>query len=143
MDSSIPEQIGRYLVEGELGRGAMGVVYRAEDPWLNRTVAIKTILMSSDPAVRAEYEARFRQEAKAAGGLNHPNLITIYDIGREGDLAYMAMELLEGTELRTAMNDGAVSVRDAVDIAAQVADGLGFAHERGVVHRDKSEAKRS
>lgn len=136
MDASAPEQIGRFLVVGELGRGAMGVVYRAEDPWLNRTVAIKTILMSSDPAVRAEYEARFRQEGKAAGGLNHPNLITIYDIGREGDLAYMAMELLEGVELRDMMKSGPLELPFVLDVLAQVADGLAFAHERGVVHRD-------
>ena len=136
MDTSIPEQIGRYRILGELGRGAMGVVYRAEDPSLNRTVAIKTILMSSDPAVRTEYEARFRQEAKAAGGLNHPNLITIYDIGREGDLAYMAMELLEGIELRELMKKGPLELPFVLDILAQVADGLALAHERGVVHRD-------
>jgi serine/threonine protein kinase len=132
----LPEQIGRYRVLGELGRGAMGVVYRAEDPMLNRTVAIKTILMSSDPVVRAEYEARFRQEAKAAGGLNHPNLITIYDVGREGDMAYMAMELLEGVELRDMMKRGGLELPFVLEILAQVADGLAFAHERGVVHRD-------
>ncbi len=136
MDEPLPEQIGRYRVLGELGRGAMGVVYRAEDPMLNRTVAIKTILMSSDPGVRAEYEARFRQEAKAAGGLNHPNLITIYDIGREGDMAYMAMELLEGVELRDMMKRGGLELAFVLEILAQVADGLAFAHERGVVHRD-------
>ena len=130
MDAPLPEQIGRYRVLGELGRGAMGVVYRAEDPMLNRTVAIKTILMSSDPAVRAEYEARFRQEAKAAGGLNHPNLITIYDIGREGDMAYMAMELLEGVELRDMMKSGRLELTFVLEILAQVADGLAFAHER-------------
>ncbi len=136
MDASAPEQVGRYRILGELGRGAMGVVYRAEDPLLNRTVAIKTILMSSDAAVRAEYEARFRQEAKAAGGLNHPNLITIYDIGREGDLAYMAMELLEGVELREMMKSGPLELPFVLDVLAQVADGLALAHERGVVHRD-------
>ena len=86
-------QLGRYRIVAELGRGAMGVVYRAEDPLLNRTVAIKTILMTADAEGRAEYEARFFQEAKAAGGLNHPNIITIHDIGREGDTAYMAMEI--------------------------------------------------
>ncbi len=136
MGEPLPEHIGRYRVLGELGRGAMGVVYRAEDPMLNRTVAIKTILLSSDPVVRAEYEARFRQEAKAAGGLNHPNLITIYDVGREGDMAYMAMELLEGVELRGMMKAGRLELPFVLEILAQVADGLAFAHERGVVHRD-------
>jgi serine/threonine protein kinase len=136
MDSSLPERIGRYRVFGELGRGAMGVVYRAEDPLLNRAVAIKTILMSSDPATRAEYEARFQQEAKAAGGLNHPNLITIYDVGHEGDMAYMAMELLEGVELRGMMRSGRLELPFVLEVLAQVADGLAYAHERGVVHRD-------
>jgi len=89
------KQLGRYRLLAELGRGAMGVVYKAEDPLINRSVAIKTIIMTDDPAGRADYEARFFQEAKAAGGLNHPNLITIHDVGREGEVAYMAMELLE------------------------------------------------
>jgi serine/threonine protein kinase len=130
------KQLGRYSLIEELGRGEMGVVYKAEDPLLNRTVAIKTILLMDDPAARAEYEARFFQEAKAAGGLNHPNLITIHDIGREGDVAYMAMELLEGTELREMMLKGRLPLPLALDIVAQVADGLAHAHEHGVVHRD-------
>ncbi|MBI2296446.1 MAG: serine/threonine protein kinase [Betaproteobacteria bacterium] len=129
-------QLGRYRILAELGHGAMGVVYKAEDPLLNRTVAIKTIIMSADAAERAEYERRFYQEAKAAGGLNHPNVITIHDVGREGDIAYMAMELLEGVELREVMRRGPVALPLALEIAAQVADGLAFAHERGVVHRD-------
>jgi eukaryotic-like serine/threonine-protein kinase len=130
------QQLGRYHLVAELGRGAMGVVYKAEDPLLNRTVAVKTILLMDDPAARAEYEARFFQEAKAAGGLNHPNLITIHDIGREGDVAYMAMELLEGTELREMMAKGRLPLPFALDLVAQVADGLAHAHEHGVVHRD-------
>ena len=129
-------QVGRYRILAELGRGAMGVVYRAEDPLLNRPVAIKTIIMSSDAEERAEYEARFYQEAKAAGGLNHPNIITVHDIGREGGIAYMAMELLEGVDLRELMKGDRLPLRTALDLAAQVADGLAFAHEREVVHRD-------
>ncbi len=131
-------QLGRYRIVSELGRGAMGVVYRAEDPLLDRTVAIKTIIMSDDAGERAEYEARFYQEAKAAGGLNHPNVVTIHDIGREGPVAYMAMELIDGIELRELMKQGraALPLPLALDILAQVADGLAFAHERGVVHRD-------
>jgi len=129
-------QLGRYRILAELGRGAMGVVYRAEDPVLKRIVAIKTILMSPDDEERDEYEARFYQEARAAGGLNHPNIITIYDIGREGNVAYMAMELIEGIELRALMGRGRLPLALALDIAAQVADGLAFAHERGIVHRD-------
>ena len=128
--------IGRYRILSELGRGAMGVVYGAEDPLLSRKVAIKTILMSADDEERAEYEPRFYQEAKAAGSLNHPNIITIYDIGREGDMAYMAMELLEGTELKSLLQNGQLPLARALNIAAQVAEGIGFAHERGVIHRD-------
>jgi len=130
-------KLGRYEIVGELGHGAMGVVYKATDPKLGRTVALKTIDMSIDPAEKQEYEARFHQEAKAAGSLNHPNIVTIYDIGDSGERAYLAMELLEGVELRTLMNDGrGIKVAQAVDVARQVADGLAFAHERGIIHRD-------
>jgi serine/threonine-protein kinase len=136
MAETRPTQLGRYRVLDELGRGAMGVVYKAEDPMLDRVVAIKTILLSSDMTEREEYEARFFQEAKAAGRLSHPCIITIHDVGREGDLAYMAMEMLEGEDLRVRMLQGRIPVPDAIDIAEQVADGLAYAHERGVVHRD-------
>lgn len=129
-------QLGRYQILAELGRGAMGVVYRAQDPSLNRTVAIKTILMAADTEDRAEYEARFHQEAKAAGGLNHPNIVTIHDVGREGDVAYMAMELLDGVDLRELMKRDPLSLDLALDIGAQVADALAFAHDQGIVHRD-------
>ena len=129
-------QIGRYKILGELGRGAMGVVYRAEDPALDRTVALKTIILSDDAEGRQDYHKRFAQEARAAGKLTHPNIVTTFDFGEEGDLAYMAMELLEGTDLRMRLKEGALPTAEAVDIAVQIADGLGFAHERGVVHRD-------
>jgi serine/threonine-protein kinase len=129
-------QIGRYKLLGELGRGAMGIVYRAEDPALDRVVALKTILLTDDEESRKDYHKRFFLEAKAAGKLTHPHIVTTFDFGEEGDLAYMAMELLEGKDLRKCLKDGALPTVDAVDIAAQVADGLGFAHERGVVHRD-------
>lgn len=132
----IPNRIGRYEIEAELGRGAMGVVYRANDPMLTRQVAIKTILLSSDPEERAEYEARFFTEAKAAGGLSHPNVITIYDLGHEGDLAYMAMELLEGQELRKLLDTGQIPLQTALDYAVQMAQGIAYAHDRGVIHRD-------
>jgi serine/threonine-protein kinase len=131
-----PTQIGRYKIVGELGRGAMGIVYKAEDPALNRTVALKTIILSDDAPGRAEYQQRFFVEAKAAGRLTHPHIVTIYDFGEEEDIAYLAMELLDGTELRDRMQAGGVPLVEAVDIAQQVAEGLGFAHEHGVVHRD-------
>jgi serine/threonine protein kinase len=129
-------RIGRYKIVSELGRGAMGVVYKAKDPVLDRTVALKTILMGEDASGRSEYQARFFLEAKAAGKLNHPQIITIHDYGEEGDLAWMAMELLDGTELRMRMQKGPIPVAEAIDIAQQVAEGLGYAHEHGVVHRD-------
>ena len=129
-------KIGRYKILGELGRGAMGIVYEAEDPALDRIVALKTIILSDDAEGRKEYHKRFFLEAKAAGKLTHPHIITVYDFGEEGDLAYMAMELLKGIELRAKMLKGPISTVEAVDIAEQVADGLGYAHERGVVHRD-------
>jgi len=129
-------QLGRYKILGELGRGAMGVVYRAEDPVLDRPLAIKTIFISAEDADRKEYEARFTQEARAAGKLAHPGIVTIYDVGREGDLIYMAMELLEGTDLSTRAAKEKFSVAEAVRIVEQVADALAFAHDRGVVHRD-------
>jgi serine/threonine-protein kinase len=136
MSKAALKQLGRYRLVAELGRGAMGIVYRAEDPLLNRTVAVKSIILMDDPATRTDYEARFLQEAKAAGGLNHPNLVTIHDVGREGDVAYMAMELLEGTELRALMARGRVPLPLALEVMAQTADGLAHAHEHGVVHRD-------
>jgi serine/threonine-protein kinase len=129
-------RLGRYKIRGELGRGAMGIVYEAEDPALDRIVALKTILLEDDAEGRKEYHQRFFQEAKAAGKLTHPNIITVYDFGEEGDLAYTAMELLKGVELRARMLKGEISTVEAVDIARQVADGLGYAHEHGVVHRD-------
>lgn len=129
-------QLGRYKILGELGRGAMGVVYRAEDPVLDRPLAIKTIFISAEDADRKEYEARFTQEARAAGKLAHPGIVTIYDVGREGDLIYMAMELLEGTDLSTRAAKQRFSIAEGVQIVEQVADALAFAHDRGVVHRD-------
>jgi serine/threonine-protein kinase len=128
---------GRYEVVSELGRGAMGVVYRATDPVLGRTVAIKTINLSIDPDERAEYEARFNQEAKAAGSLNHPAIVTIYDLGRTENLAYMAMEFIDGRELKDLIGNGQpLPAAQAISIAAQVAEGIAYAHQRGVVHRD-------
>jgi serine/threonine-protein kinase len=130
------KKLGRYKILGELGRGAMGVVYKAEDPALDRIVALKTIILSDDADGRKDYHKRFFVEAKASARLTHPQIITVYDFGEEDDLAYMAMEFLKGTELRTRMTKGAIGVPEAVHIAEQVAEGLGYAHEHGVVHRD-------
>jgi serine/threonine-protein kinase len=128
--------IGRYKVLGELGRGAMGIVYRAQDPALDRVVALKTIILADEAEGREEYQKRFFLEAKAAGKLTHPGIVTTYDFGEQDGVAYLAMELLEGTDLRTRLKEGALPPAEAVEVARQVAEGLGFAHERGIVHRD-------
>ena len=132
------DHLGRYEIIEQLGRGAMGIVYKAYDPLIERFVAIKTIrLQALSETERAEYEARFYQEAKAAGHLNHTNIVTIHDLGESGDMAYIAMELMEGRELQE-MIDGKrrLLVTDALDIAIQVATGLSYAHQRGIVHGD-------
>ncbi len=130
-------QLGRYEVTSELGQGAMGVVYKARDPLIDREVAIKTINLSLALDEREEYEARFYQEAKAAGRLSHPNIVTIYDVGRTGDIAYIAMEYLHGRELRDILNETKVlPVQQVLDIIIQVAQGLSYAHEHEIVHRD-------
>ena len=129
--------LGRYEVVCELGQGAMGVVYKAIDPLIDRTVAIKTINLNLAEDEKSEYEARFYQEAKAAGRLSHPNIVTIYDVGKSDDIAYIAMEFLEGRELRDILNDEQLlPIVQVLNIVAQVALGLGYAHEKGVVHRD-------
>jgi len=131
------QQLGRYEILAELGQGAMGVVYKARDPILDRIVAIKTINLNLPKDELAEYEARFYQEARAAGGLNHPNIVTIYDIGKSEYIAYMAMEFLEGEELRTTLAaEQPLPILQALDVAAQVAEGLAYAHDRHIVHRD-------
>lgn len=131
-------QLGRFKITGTLGQGAMGTVYRAHDPLLDRTVAIKTVGcagMSREEA--AAFEERFYCEARSAGRLNHPNIVTIHDVGRSDDLAYIAMEYLNGRSLREILDSSVVlPVERSAEIAAQIADGLAFAHANGVVHRD-------
>jgi serine/threonine protein kinase len=135
-DEPLPERFGRFQVLGALGRGAMGVVYRAHDPALGRTVAIKTVALTGSSKERDVHEARFLQEARAAGSLSHPVIVTIYDVGREGDTAFIAMELIEGRDLRDLIQDVALTPSKSVAIATAVAEGLAFAHEHGIVHRD-------
>jgi serine/threonine-protein kinase len=133
----IKQKIGRYEIISEIGQGAMGVVYRALDPLLERTVAIKTISLELSKDEFEEFEQRFYREASSAGRLNHPNIVTVHDVGNTDHIAYMAMEFLEGVELRDIMDGGAqLDLDRIVEIASQVADGLAFAHEHGVVHRD-------
>src|SRR5689334_12969123 len=114
MSDSTPSQLGRFQIVRELGRGAMGVVYEARDPALDRTVALKTVLLTGDATERAAYEARFMQEARAAGRLSHPAVITIYDVGREGNLAWIAMERLHGVDLRQQLAQGRPPPRAAL-----------------------------
>lgn len=130
-------QLGRYEIISEIGQGAMGVVYKATDPLIDRIVAIKTINLGLAQEEKEEYEGRFYQEAKAAGRLSHPNIVTIYDVGKSGEVAYIAMEFLQGREIRDILNEGQIlPVREVLDIVSQVALGLAYAHEHGIVHRD-------
>lgn len=131
------EKLGRYEIISELGKGAMGVVYKAIDPLIERTVAIKTIKLDLSKQELDNFEERFYREAKSAGRLNHQNIVTIYDIGKSDNIAYMAMELMEGQLLRDILDSHtALSISKIVDIVAQIADGLAYAHENGIVHRD-------
>ena len=134
MALSAGTQLGPYEVLSPLGAGGMGEVYRARDTRLGREVAIKVLpaAFSAD----ADRLRRFEQEARAAGMLNHPNILTIYDIGTHEGSPYMVSELLEGEELRQPLNEGALSVRQAIDYAQQIARGLAAAHEKGITHRD-------
>lgn len=129
--------IGRYQVVATLGQGAMGTVYKAVDPLIERTVAIKTINLNLSKEERARFEERFYREAKSAGRLNHSNIVTIYDVGETDDIAYIAMEYLDGESLREMLDSGVVLPVDMIGtIAARIADALNYAHENQVVHRD-------
>jgi serine/threonine-protein kinase len=130
--------LGRYEIIEELGQGAMGVVYKAKDPLIDRVVALKCINLDGlDKTQRAEYEERFYREAKAAGRLNHTNIVTIYDLGECGEVAYIAMELMEGRELQNILADSKrLRIEEMLDIGTQIADGLAFAHNHGIIHRD-------
>ena len=115
----------------------MGTVYKAVDPLIERTVAIKTIGLQLSQAERAEFEARFYREAKSAGRLNHANIVTIYDVGETDDIAYIAMEYVEGKSLRELLDSGVVLPTGLIArVVGRVANALHYAHEHHVVHRD-------
>ncbi|MCC7039614.1 MAG: serine/threonine protein kinase [Burkholderiales bacterium] len=137
-DNPAPRRtLGRYEILEEIAQGAMGVVYRARDPLIDRIVAIKTVTLGLSDAETEAYEKRFFREAKSAGRLNHPNVVTIFDVGKTEGVAYIAMEFLDGQSLREILDSGVVlSPQRIADIVAEVAEGLAFAHENGVVHRD-------
>jgi eukaryotic-like serine/threonine-protein kinase len=129
--------LGRYEILAEVAQGAMGVVYKARDPLIDRVVAIKTVGLGLSNAETEAYERRFFREAKSAGRLNHPNVVTIHDVGKSGDTAYIAMEFLDGRSLREILDSGVVLPPERIaDIVAQVAEGLAYAHRHQVVHRD-------
>ncbi len=131
--------LGRYEIERELGRGAMGTVYLGHDPRISRTVAIKTMALTEEfeSTQLDEVRRRFFQEAETAGRLNHPNIVTIYDVGEEHDLAYIAMDYITGDSLdQHIRKEDLLPVEQVFAIGIQVAEALGYAHEQKVVHRD-------
>ena len=133
------QRLGRYQLEREIGRGAMGVVYLGRDTAINRLVAIKAIPLASEfsDSELAEARTRFFREAETAGRLNHPNIVTIYDVGEERGLAYIAMEYLKGRHLSEyATSSTLMEPRKVLDLMARTAQALGFAHKQQVVHRD-------
>ncbi len=127
-------KLGRYEIRAQIGEGGMGEVYRARDEKLNRDVAIKIlpVAFSQDP----ERLLRFEQEAQAAGALNHPNILSVYDVNTHGGTAYVVSELLAGESLRDRIGGAALSQRKAIEFAVQITHGLAAAHEKGIVHRD-------
>lgn len=129
-------KIGRYEILELIGQGAVGKVYKALDPLIERTVAIKTVPISRLKEEGSEFEARFLREAQSAGRLSHPNIVTIYDVGEADDFAYIAMEYLRGTTLRDVMDIGPMPLDLVMSTAQQIAEALAYAHDHGVVHRD-------
>ncbi len=130
---------GRYEILGELGRGAMGVVFRAVDPVIGRNVAVKTIRLTEEGTglTRPELLSRFQTEARAAGLLTHPNIVVVYDAGEEDGLYYITMELVVGQSMQAVFDSGeAFPVPRILRILEQACSALQFAHERNIVHRD-------
>ena len=132
------EKLGRYNIIRELGKGAMGVVYEGRDPNLDRAVAIKTIRVQSlSPEAAAEYEGRFRTEARSAARLHHPNIVSVFDSGQDGDIAYLVMEFIQGEDLKQHLEAGArFSVRSSIVMVHELLMALDHAHRQNVVHRD-------
>jgi len=134
MTLSAGTRLGPYEIVGPIGRGGMGEVYRARDTRLGREIAVKVLpdAVASNP----ERLSRFEREARSASALNHPNIVTIHDIGSADSVSYIAMELVNGESLREVLAEGALPVRRLLQIGAQVAEGLAKAHAAGIVHRD-------
>jgi len=133
------KNIGKYKITSILGKGAMGIVYRALDPDINREVAVKTIRFDlvSEEDDREEMMERFMREAQAAGKLTHSNIITIYDVGREKDMTYIVMQLIEGKSLQKVISSGEkISTQDLIQLMDQLCKALDYAHDNGIIHRD-------
>lgn len=127
-------QYGRYQIIAELGRGSMGVVYKAHDPQIDRTIALK--VLREDRVTSDDFVRRFLKEAMAVGKLSHPAIVTVYDVGQDHGSIYIAMEFLQGIPLDEAMATRTFSLEEVVDIGIQTAEALHYAHHRGIVHRD-------
>src|SRR5215831_12855093 len=127
-------RLGQYEILARLGAGGMGEVYRALDTRLNREVAVKAL--SRDFASDPQRLSRFQSEARSASALNHPNIVTIHEIGQASAMPFIVMELVDGRTLRDLLSSGPLPVRRAVNVAAQLADALARAHDAGIVHRD-------
>src|SRR5262249_4558728 len=127
------QTVGRYRIVGELSRGGMGVVYRAEDQTLHREVALKFLPPDfvSDP----DRKRRFLNEAQTASRLEHPHIAVIYEVGEADGLIFMAMELIRGESLRDLLRQQRLAPARAIDLAVEIAEGLALAHERGIIHR--------
>src|SRR5262245_15766037 len=129
------EKVGKYRIVEQIGRGGMGIVFKAHDPTLDRLVALK--VMSTDIEITDELRARFFREAQACAQLSHPSIITIYSMGDDDGRLYIVMELLEGQELRQLIAERrALALEDKLSIMIEVCDGLHYAHQKGIVHRD-------
>src|SRR5262249_47753759 len=126
--------VGHYRIESLLGVGGMGEVYLACDERLGRKAALK--LLPNSLTIDETQLSRFKNEARTASGLNHPNILTVYEIGAEGNVQFIAMEFVEGVTLRAALASGRMSAPRTLDIAVQMASALAAAHDAGVVHRD-------
>src|SRR5436305_5371385 len=135
MAVAIPKKIGKYDVLDVVGKGGMGVVYRAKDPFLDRMVAIK--IMTISYADYPDLLQRFYREAKATANLQHPNIVTVYELGEHEGSPYLAMQFLEGASLETLLRSGqSISLLQKIDVIIQACHGLSYAHQRGIVHRD-------
>jgi len=137
--SATARTLGRYTIENQLGKGAMGAVYRGVDPRINRVVAIKTLNLQQEFEAEEleQVKERFFHEAEVAGRLNHPHIVTIYDVGEDHGLGFIAMELIDGHDMRRyTRKEQLLPINRIMEMAAQIAEALDFAHRNGVVHRD-------